>query len=193
MPAPKKNKNYINIESNKEIQTTKKLDSFFKQDSNNSIVLDNKLNNEIGSNEIGSNEIGSNEIGSNEIGSNEIGSNEIANNMNNNIGILSIENLQKNTMTIGSVTNVECFSHSDIRSKMDKLTDDEYLEIFKIVKGAGEKYSINKNGIFINLNTLRKTTIQEISNFLYFCESNDRLLYEDEKTREIYKQSIAHE
>ena len=34
-------------------------------------------------------------------------------------------------------------------------------------KNNNEKYSVNKNGIFINISTVRKATIKDISNFIY--------------------------
>jgi hypothetical protein len=106
-------------------------------------------------------------------------------NINNDIFLNNQLKMQKDTKFI-PLSNIE------IKNKVEKLTDDELTEVFKIIKGCNEKYSVNKNGIFINLNSLKKTTNQELSNFLFFCESNDKLFYEDEKNREIYKKSIRN-
>lgn len=79
---------------------------------------------------------------------------------------------------------------SDIKNKIDNLTDDELTEIFKIIKNNNEKYTTNKNGIFINLSTLRRSTIQEISNFLYFCENNDNIINIENQERAKYKNVV---
>ncbi len=76
------------------------------------------------------------------------------------------------------------------KNKVDNLSENEVTEIFKIIKNNNEKYSTNKNGIFINLSTLKKNTIQEICNFLYFCENNNKAIDEEELERAKYKDTI---
>ena len=63
-------------------------------------------------------------------------------------------------------------------------------EIFKIIKNNKEKYSSNKNGIFVNLNTLKKCTLQEITKFIVFCDNNNSIFEEEEKLRNIYREMI---
>jgi hypothetical protein len=82
------------------------------------------------------------------------------------------------------------FSYIEIKNKVDNLSENEVTEIFKIIKNNNEKYSTNKNGIFINLSTLKKNTIQEICNFLYFCENNNKAIDEEELERAKYKDTI---
>ena len=82
------------------------------------------------------------------------------------------------------------YSHIDIKHKIECLSEYEVIEIFKIIKHNNEKYSTNKNGIFINLSTLKKHTILEISNFLYFCDNNNRAIDEEEQERAKYKDMI---
>lgn len=84
------------------------------------------------------------------------------------------------------------YTHLDIKHKVDNLSENELSEIFKIIKNNNEKFTINKNGIFVNLNSLKKESIDEISKFIYFCEKNDKKFDEEERTREIYKQYITH-
>ncbi len=82
------------------------------------------------------------------------------------------------------------FSHIEIKNKVDNLSENEVTEIFKIIKNNNEKYSTNKNGIFINLSTLKKNTIQEICNFLFFCDNNNKAIDEEEIERAKYKDII---
>jgi len=82
------------------------------------------------------------------------------------------------------------FTNIEIKDKIDKLSENELYEIFKIIKNNSEKYSTNKNGIFINVSTLKKITITEISNFLIFCENNNKIFNQEEQTRDIYRDII---
>lgn len=81
-------------------------------------------------------------------------------------------------------------SNTEIKNKIEQLSEHELTEIFKIIKNNSEKYSTNKNGIFINLSTLKKCSIQEISNFISFCETNNKIIDQDEQTRDIYRDII---
>ena len=100
---------------------------------------------------------------------------EIISNTNTNITI----NIKHEIMKI-----------ADIRDKIEQLTEHELMEIFKIIKNNNEKYSTNKNGIYVNLSILKKNTIYDLSNFLYFCDSNNKRINNDELERELYKNII---
>jgi len=84
----------------------------------------------------------------------------------------------------------EIMKIADIRDKIEQLTEHELMEIFKIIKNNNEKYSTNKNGIYVNLSILKKNTIYDLSNFLYFCDSNNKRINKDEIERELYKNII---
>lgn len=58
----------------------------------------------------------------------------------------------------------------------------EQIQIFKICKNYNVKFSENSNGIFINLNYLSNSIINQIVIFIEFCIKNKSLL-----EREIYK------
>lgn len=103
-------------------------------------------------------------------------------------GKVDIANIKK--VTEKPVNNI-VLSHIEIRNKIEKLNEDEMSEVFRIIKHGTEKYTVNKNGIFINLNSLKYVTIKELSTFLLFCENNSKLINDDEKTRAIYKQLVT--
>jgi len=84
----------------------------------------------------------------------------------------------------------QIFTNIEIKSKIDKLSENELYEIFKIIKNNKEKYSTNKNGIFINISTLKKITITEICKFIVFCENNNIIFNNEEKTRDIYREML---
>lgn len=98
----------------------------------------------------------------------------------------SRENILSNLKSQNIIYNLQ-----EIKTKIDVLTENELAEIFKIIKKNNEKYSTNKNGIFINLTTIKRTTIIELSNFLYFCENNDKIFDKEEEDRARYKEMIS--
>ena len=116
------------------------------------------------------------------------------------INDVSTINPATNTNTIQQLTRQEIlanlnnhsitFSLIEIKNKIINLSEHELKEVFKIIKNNNEKYSTNTNGIFINLNILKKITIQDISNFLYFSDNNKILDELDERERSKYKNLI---
>lgn len=71
----------------------------------------------------------------------------------------------------------------DLRKRILKLHENEYIEILKIIINNNCKYSENNNGVFINMSRLPKNVITEIENILLFCEENKIRLQEDLKNR----------
>jgi proline dehydrogenase len=65
--------------------------------------------------------------------------------------------------------NTTNYNINDLKRQIDILDELQYHEIFKIILKNNEKYTTNTNGIFINLSNLKQTTIQEIINYLNYC------------------------
>ena len=61
-----------------------------------------------------------------------------------------------------------------LRDNINLLHETEHIEIFKIIKQDTDKFSENKNGIFINLSKLSNTTLKHLNNFVYFCFDNKK-------------------
>ena len=161
MPPSKKKIN-VNTVANTE---AKSIDSFFTSPLTNNELLDSNANATIDK---------------------EFKMQEIQENVNQiRAEVITKENVLKNL-----IQHKILFSHIEIKNKIDNLSENEVTEIFKIIKNNNEKYSTNKNGIFFNLSTLRKNTLQEISNFLYFCDNNNREIEEEEQERAKYKDII---
>ena len=66
-----------------------------------------------------------------------------------------------------------------LKKEIESLQENEHLEILKIINKSSIKYSENKNGIFVNMNRLPDSIIEEIQNFLNFCKSNKMELHND--------------
>ena len=56
-----------------------------------------------------------------------------------------------------------------IQTNIVKLSENEILEIFKIITKTNTNYTKNNNGIFLNLNWVENDTIKEIYNYINFC------------------------
>tara|TARA_B100000029_G_scaffold274425_1_gene269240 strand:+ start:182 stop:922 length:741 start_codon:yes stop_codon:yes gene_type:complete len=78
-----------------------------------------------------------------------------------------------------------------IANKIKCFQKEEYLEILRIVDNYREKYSENKNGIFINLSKLKDQTVIDIHNFVEFCIKNRNKLDRDNKNRDDIKYKLG--
>lgn len=119
----------------------------------------------------------------------------ITNDNDINTHIKELTDVNHNIKDINNEIKLEkkdCYSIIDIKNKLNYLSDDELSEIFKIIKLNNENYSINKNGIFINLSTLKKKTILEISNFIIYCDNNNYRIIKDEEERDKFKNSLTN-
>lgn len=63
----------------------------------------------------------------------------------------------------------------NLREDINNLDEYGYHEILKIINNNSEKYTENKNGIFVNLNKLNETTIKQIKDYLIF-NKNTKLI-----------------
>ena len=104
--------------------------------------------------------------------------------------LINIDKLSSSYSSSSKTKSNSIFTNTEIKDKIEKLSENELYEIFKIIKNNNEKYSTNKNGIFINVSTLKKITINEICNFLIFCENNNKIFNQEEQTRDIYRDII---
>tara|TARA_Y100000996_G_C22461737_1_gene618364 strand:+ start:377 stop:682 length:306 start_codon:yes stop_codon:yes gene_type:complete len=78
--------------------------------------------------------------------------------------------------------------HDDLdklRKKIEKLSNQHHIEIAKIFKNNNIKLTENNNGIFIKLNNIPTTVIQQIKNYLLFISSQENLINIDENKKEI--------
>ena len=71
-----------------------------------------------------------------------------------------------------------------IQSNVSKLTDNENLELFKIILDANANYTKNNNGVFLNLNWIEEALLAKINNYIIFCieSQNEISKYELMKT-----------
>ena len=99
-------------------------------------------------------------------------------------------NISESNNNSKSIKKIPPFTNVEIKSKIDKFSENELSEVFKILRNNNEKYSTNKNGIFVNLSNLKKCSIIEICNFILFCDNNNKILEEEEQTRNVYRDIV---
>lgn len=99
-------------------------------------------------------------------------------------------NISESNNNPKSIKKIPPFTNLEIKSKIDKFSENELSEVFKILRNNNEKYSTNKNGIFVNLSNLKKCSIIEICNFILFCDNNNKILEEEEQTRNVYRDIV---
>ena len=76
-----------------------------------------------------------------------------------------------------------------IKTQIEKLSNHQKNEIFKIIISNNNKYTSNINGIFINMNKFDSKTLVEIQNFLNFSSENNKELDTYEKYIENLQQN----
>jgi hypothetical protein len=66
--------------------------------------------------------------------------------------------------------------YQKIKSKIEKLDKNEIIEVFRIIHQNENKYTTNKNGVFVNLNICSEKTLNEIINFIDFIDESKQHL-----------------
>jgi hypothetical protein len=119
---------------------------------------------------------------------------------NNNINDNNNDEIDYNNIVVSNnisdETNVlntkELIMYNNIQIKkfIDEFTEDQQIEIFKIIKYYDEYYSSNNNGIFINLDNISNNCKKEIITFINFSKQNNECLQEMEYNIDKYKQLV---
>ena len=77
-----------------------------------------------------------------------------------------------------------------IETSVGELDLNALTQIYRIVKLAGEKITMKKDCILINLGTLKHTTITEIIQFIRYLRKNNKQFMVDEITKDEYKKEM---
>jgi hypothetical protein len=87
-------------------------------------------------------------------------------------------------------TNNETYSDLEIKKFIDNFTEDQQIEIFKIIKYYKEYYSSNNNGIFINLDNISNDCKKEMIQFINFSKQKTQSLQKMENYMDKFKQCL---
>ena len=111
------------------------------------------------------------------------------NNLNNTISS-EVSSTIEDTINTGESTNIIMYNNLQIKKFIDEFTEDQQIEIFKIIKYYDEYYSSNNNGIFINLDSVSDKCKYDIIAFINYSKQNKESLKEMESNIDRYKQMI---
>ena len=70
-----------------------------------------------------------------------------------------------------------------LKNEIEEIEKIHHLKIFKIIKNNNIKYSENRNGIFINMNSFDKKTINEIKDTLLYIKEQEKHLKDIENLK----------
>ena len=102
--------------------------------------------------------------------------------------IKEIETPDSDDEALVSASNTGVLKYIEI--SVGELDLNALTQIYRIVKIAGERFTMKKDCILINLGTLKNTTITEILQFIRYLRKNNRQLMVDEMTKDEYKKEM---
>ena len=79
----------------------------------------------------------------------------------------------------------------NIQNSVNKLTNVEIIELFKIILETGENYTKNNNGVFINLNWLNEETLKKLNNYILFCIKSQNEITKYELMKSLLNETIS--
>ena len=77
-----------------------------------------------------------------------------------------------------------------IQNNISRLTWNELIELFNIIKKYNINYTKNNNGVFLNLNWLSKDSLVKINNYISFCIKSQNEISKYETIKEKLNDSI---
>lgn len=81
----------------------------------------------------------------------------------------------------------------DLKKLINELHENEHIEIFKIIKNDTDKFTENRNGIFINMSNLQSSTLIKLRNFVNFCNENKKSFQHNKDKMETIKNMVSEE
>jgi hypothetical protein len=77
-----------------------------------------------------------------------------------------------------------------IQVNISRLSNNEIVEIFKIISATDTTYTKNNNGIFLNLNWVDEDTLYKIDNYINFCIKSQNEICKYEMMKSLLNDSI---
>ena len=108
--------------------------------------------------------------------------------ISSNISNINIKNSLNNTNTNTNTNTTNYNNLERIRKHIETLTSIHHIEIGKILKNNNVKLTENNNGLFVNLNNIDSSIIDEIQKYLNFVnlqENNINAI--EEKKQDLQK------
>jgi hypothetical protein len=77
-----------------------------------------------------------------------------------------------------------------IQNNISKLSENEILELYKIINENGTTFTQNNNGIFVNLNWVDEPTLIKIETYISFCIKSQNEISKYELMKDMLNESI---
>ena len=77
-----------------------------------------------------------------------------------------------------------------IQCSVSKLSENEIMELYKIIEASNSNYTKNNNGIFLNLNWVDDETLNKIDNYISFCIKSQNEISKYEIMKNLLNESI---
>jgi hypothetical protein len=77
-----------------------------------------------------------------------------------------------------------------IQNNINKLSENEIIELYKIINDTGTSFTQNNNGIFVNLNWVDEDTLTKINNYISFCIRSQNEISKYEMMKNMLNESI---
>ena len=78
----------------------------------------------------------------------------------------------------------------NIRDKIENLNQIHHIKFFEIIKKYDINYSENRNGIFINMNTINSKILKELSDYILYINKQEDNLKETENIKNDFKKEF---
>ena len=77
-----------------------------------------------------------------------------------------------------------------LRNKMEKMNNIHHLKFFEIIKKHNIQFSENRNGIFINMNSINKKIYDEINLYISYVNKQEETLDQTEKIKNDFQKEF---
>ena len=77
-----------------------------------------------------------------------------------------------------------------LRDKMEKMNNIHHLKFLEIIKNHNIQFSENRNGIFINMNSLNKNIVNEIYIYISYVNKQEETLDQTEKIKNDFQKEF---
>ena len=76
------------------------------------------------------------------------------------------------------------------RNKIENMNQIHHIKFFEIIKNSNVSYSENRNGIFINMNTLTKEILDNLNKYIIYINNQEDTLKHTENIKKDFKKEF---
>ena len=92
--------------------------------------------------------------------------------------------------TVSNDNPIDTNRLTTLRDKIEKFEKNQQIQILKILKDNKIPINENKNGVFINLTSVKEESIIELENYIEHINNQEKILLQNEKLKNNYKETF---